>query len=145
MEWVMLLVYCLKVIIYWLSVSGRSWQGNIYEMCYAVLISPYLPGDYIYRNRPECDKWSREWFVWECTRLFMLIGFIPNTLQEILCSMNSFICCFSTSFCIHFQSFRGFLICGASLLAGLCVVRDFAGGIFKKTCLKITNNLISNA
>ena len=82
---------------------------------------------------------------WECTRLFMLIGFIPNTLQEILCSMNSFICCFSTSFCIHFQSFRGFLICGASLLAGLCVVRDFAGGVFKQTCLKITNNLISNA
>ena len=63
MEWVMLLVYCLKVIIYWLSVSGSSWQGNIYEMCYAVIISPYLPGDYIYRNRSEYDNWSKEWFV----------------------------------------------------------------------------------
>ena len=41
--------------------------------------------------------------------------------------------------------FRGFLIRGASRLAGFCVVRVFAGGIFNQPWLIITNHLISCA
>ena len=59
--------------------------------------------------------------------------------------MNLFTGCFSTSICIYFKSFRGFLIRGPNPLAGFYVVQVFAGGIFKQTCLKIANHLIPRA
>ena len=53
------------------------------------------------------EKRSGEWFFWECTRFLCWLDSFSIHLQIILCYMNSFTSCFSTNFCIYFQSFRG--------------------------------------
>ena len=50
--------------------------------------------------------------------------------------MSSFAGCFLTIFCIYFQSFYGFLIRGASMLAGFCVVCVFSGVFSNRRGLK---------
>ena len=79
-----------------------------------------------------CEKRSGEWFVLGMYSLSMLAGFIFDKVAGNLMLLNSFTGCFSTSFRIYFQSFRGFLIHGASRLAGFCVVRVFVGVTFKQ-------------
>ena len=50
-------------------------------MCYVVIISPYLPGDYIYRNGLVRYDLRSDFF-WECTRVLQL--------QTILCLKVAF-------------------------------------------------------
>ena len=47
-------------------------------MCYVVIKSPYLPGDYFYWNKTVRNDLVSD-LLWEYLRLFMLIGFIFNT------------------------------------------------------------------
>ena len=98
----------------------------------------------LYLSEWACEK-LRNVLFWECTRFFMLIGFIFNAVTGNIILNYLILGCFLASFCIYFQSSHGFLIRRASPLAGFCVVRVFAEGIFKQTWLKITNHLISRA
>ena len=115
MECVMLF-YCLKVIIYWLSVSSRMSREFLWNAlcCHIALFTARL----------YLSEWARQKqfgsdLFWGCTRFLCWLNSFSIQLQV------KWIGCFSTNFCIYIQSFRGFLNRGANLLAVFCVA--FAG------------------
>lgn len=96
-------------------------------MCYVASILPYyLTADYIYRNGLVRNDPGSD-LLWECTRFFMLIGFIFNAVAGnlMLNQLWGTIGCFSTSFLFIFRVSVGFCSRGESVSwfwcgAGFC-------------------------